>query len=297
MVREDVGTTVHIIGFSAMVRTDWELMVIGYAVSNYFAAFKRGRLSIKVGKYEVNKENIGEMSLNARIFSAMNRKKTHEKLEDARHYMRCIDPESDENTITEVFSVKELGSTSITMNFAEGAPKKIALIRNNMLITDWVPGFWKNVPKRFLDFSAVVEVVNDKGAQFIRLMEPPSHNSLGVDWLPSEAYQAKGEKALDDLSRKLKDFVERHASGKDVEFGKVDFMADFFADEAGDDRGDSNAEDEIDPNGNFKFMPKPVRQRKDVRIKLESEADQEMDGVPDQGAIMDEGGAGRRPHP
>ena len=55
-------------------------------------------------------------------------------------------------------------------------------------------------------------------------MEPPSHNSLSKDWLPTLEERNKGALALDKLSDELKKFVDRHAGGGDEVFGKVDFM-------------------------------------------------------------------------
>jgi hypothetical protein len=121
-----------------------------------------------------------------------------------------------------------------------------------------------------------VEVLNPEGSQFIRLMEPPSHNSLSKDWLPTLEERKKGELALDKLSDELRKFVDRHAGGNDEVFGKVDFMAEFFADEAGDDRGEKIGE-EIDPNGNFILSPKPIKLPPVTRITLESELDQELE--------------------
>jgi hypothetical protein len=109
-------------------------------------------------------------------------------------------------------------------------------------------------------------------------MEPPSHNSLSKDWLPTLEERKKGELVLDKLSDELKKFVDRHAGGSDEVFGKVDFMAEFFADEAGDDRGELIGE-EIDPNGNFIFSPKPIKLPPVTRITLESELEEELEDI------------------
>lgn len=274
MVRDTVGTTVHIIGWSNLVKENWDKLIIGFAISSFFAAFLRGRLAIKVKGQVVNQENILALANDEVIYAAMKKNKNSEKLEDARFYIKCLHNEGD--VITEEAQVVHLGRTQLRLILAEGAPRKVALIRNNMLITDWIPGFWKRVPGKYRDFVGLIEVLNDEGSKFIRLMEPPSHNQLHIDWLPTSEDKRKGQTALDNLIDQIKKYIDRHAGGEDEAFGKVDFMAEFFADEAGDDRGDK-ATNEIDPNGRFKFSPKPIKLPPPTKITLESELGDELD--------------------
>ncbi len=286
MVRDTVGTTVHIMGWSSLIKENWDKLIIGFAISNFFAAFLRGKLSIKVKGQTVNQENVLSLSKNPIIHAAMKKNKTAEKLEDAQFYIQCLS--DDDAVIKEETQVIHLGRTSLRMTIGEGSPRKLALIRNNMLITDAVPGFWKKVPGKYRDFVGLVEVLNDEGSQFIRLMEPPSHNLLSVDWLPTSEDKRRGEVALDALTDQLKRYVDRHAGSENEEFGKVDFMAEFFADEAGDDRGDKIT-DEIDPNGKFIFSPKPIKLPPIRKITLESELDDELNNLAQSEDISDLG--------
>ncbi len=274
LLRHMVGTTVHIVGWNRIVSDTWAKLIIGYAISSFFAAFMRGRLVLQVDKYKIDASNVFEMAQNQAIMEAMRKNKSADRLEDALYYMRCLRDE--DSIIREETQLIHLGRTSLRMMITDDAPRKIALIRNNMLITDAIPGLWKRVPGRFKDFVGVVEVLNPEGSQFIRLMEPPSHNSLSKDWLPTLEDRKRGELVLDKLSEALKNFVERHAGGNDDVFGKVDFMSEFFADEAGDDRGERVGE-EIDPNGNFIFTPKAIKLPPVSKITLESELEEELE--------------------
>lgn len=289
LVRNTVGTTVHIIGWSNLVKDNWAQLVIGYAISNFFAAFIRGKLSISVKGHIVNKDSILKMASNKVIYDAMKKNKAADKLDDARFYISCLI--EDDSVIKEETQVVHLGRTSLRMILQENSPRKIALIRNNMLITDIIPGFWKKVPGKYRDFVGIVEVLDVKGSQFIRLMEPPSHNHLSVDFLPTIDDRNKGQIALETLTVQLKKYVDRHAGGDDEAFGKVDFMAEFLADEAGDDRGEK-ATDDIDPNGKFVFSPKPIKLTRPQKITLESELDDELDNLeidePSDGPVQDD---------
>jgi hypothetical protein len=285
LTRKQVGTTVHIVGWNRLAGENWAKLIIGYAISSFFAAFMRGKLILEIDKFKVDATNVYEMAKNESIMEAMKRNKYLDKLEDAIYYMRCLG--KDDTVIKEETQLIHLGRTSIRMMVADDAPRKMCLIRNNMLITDTIPGFWKKIPGKFRDFVGVVEVLNADGSQFIRLMEPPSHNSLSKDWLPTPEDRKKGELVLEKLSDAMKNFVSRHAGGNDEVFGKVDFMAEFFADEAGDDRGDKVGE-EIDPNGKFTFSPKAIKLPPVSKVTLESELEEELDE--EESPVEDEGG-------
>ena len=104
----------------------------------------RGRLVIEVNKYKVDASNVLALAQNEKIVDAMRKNKSLDKLEDAVFYMNCLS--QSDHVIREETQLIHLGRTSIRMLVVDDAPRKIALIRNNMLITDSVPGFWKKIP-------------------------------------------------------------------------------------------------------------------------------------------------------
>lgn len=274
LLRDAIGTTVHIIGWNRIEKDNWDKLIIGFAIRSYFAAFMRGKLVVKVNNHEINKDTVYDLLKNPTIISAMKKVNGADKFQDTAFYMRCLS--NDTSIIHEETQLIHLGRTGIDMMIAEDAPRKIALIRNNMLITDSLPGFWQRIPARFKDFVGIVEVRNEDGSQLIRSMEPPRHDSLSSDFLPTDDERKKAKLALDKLSDELKKFVERHAGTSSDDFGNATFMAEFFADEAGDDSGEKIG-DETDPNGNFIFQPKAIKFISLPKITLESEVDEEID--------------------
>lgn len=264
--RNDVGSTIHLLGWASL--KDWQYLIIGYAISSFFAAFARNRLILRVQGIEVNCTNLLAHTDSQYVKKAMAREKAEEKLEDALAFLACIHDEK--NVIKEESQLPYLGRTSIRLMVYEKAPRKIAMIRQDMLITSSIPGFWRRIPPRLADFVGVVEVLDPVGRQLIRGMEPPAHDGLSKDWLPTPDDQKKGQLALDRLAEELKKFADRHAGGESELATRIDFMADFFEDEAGDDRG-NRASEEIDPNGNFKFTPKPIKLPTLSRIAVDNE--------------------------
>jgi hypothetical protein len=47
LLRTEIGTTVHIVGWNRIVSTDWEKLIIGYAICSFFAAFMRVGLLLR----------------------------------------------------------------------------------------------------------------------------------------------------------------------------------------------------------------------------------------------------------
>jgi hypothetical protein len=298
LVREEVGSTIHLLGWIST--KEWQQLIIGYAISSFFAAFARGTLILRVQGIEVNSANLMSYAESPSVKKAMSREKAEEKLADAIAFLGCI--RDDKNVIQEESQLPNLGRTSIRLMVYENAPRKIAMIRRDMLITSSIPGFWKRIPTRLADFVGVVEVLDPAGSQLIRGMEPPAHDNLSKDWLPTPEDQKKGQLALDRLADELKKFADRHAGCDSDMATRIEFMADFFEDEAGDDRG-NRASEEVDPNGRFKFTPKPIKLPTPSRIALDSEVDQagaddsasdedDTTGVNSQGQEIDGGGAG-----
>jgi hypothetical protein len=266
--RTQVGTTVHLLGWESPNR--WKDLVKGYAIANYFAAFARNSLILRIDEEEVSISNFEKLAKSEDIRAAMKKEKAEDKLNDALAYLKCL--EESEQVEEETSQLNNLGRTSFRFRLYESAPRKVALIRNDMLITDSIPGFWRRVPTRLSDFVGLVEVLDEAGSQLIRSMEPPLHNELSKDWLATAEDRRRGGAALDKLAEEIKKFIERHAGGGDDVIGRVDFMADFFADEAGDDRGQRMGE-EFNPNGRFTFTPKQVKLLPTTQIKFEDDSD------------------------
>ena len=69
---------------------------------------------------------------------------------------------------------------------------RIAFIRNNILITDQIPTFFRRRSQGFENYAGVFEIENKTGNQLMRRMENPSHTLLSTDWLAlEERIQAK----------------------------------------------------------------------------------------------------------
>ena len=65
--REDLGTTINVVGWTNDLKPNWHLHVMGWAAVNFFAAFERKRLELSVNNNVINSENILDIFENQKI--------------------------------------------------------------------------------------------------------------------------------------------------------------------------------------------------------------------------------------
>ncbi len=76
-----------------------------------------------------------------------------------------------------------LGNCELRLLVREGLPKRVAFLRDGMLITEDLAGL-----KRFGDFKefvGVVECHSTAGNGLLKNMEPPKHDNFEPDRLPT----------------------------------------------------------------------------------------------------------------
>jgi hypothetical protein len=89
-------------------------------------------------------------------------------------------------------------------------PKKVAVLRNGMFITDELAGLKRFGP--YKEFVAVLECKTDKGLALLRAMEPPRHDDFEVERLVTREKISAGRTALRELTKWVRDMLERHAT-------------------------------------------------------------------------------------
>jgi hypothetical protein len=123
--------------------------------------------------------------------------------------------------------------------------------------------------KRFGDykeFCAVVECQNKKGNMLLRDMEPPKHDDFEPERLPPDE-QAKGQRALSEIARWVRDMLKRHARDPVADVSDVRELADYFADDSPDDQSSEKGE-EVNPIGAIQIRAQPLK-RKAIVVREE----------------------------
>jgi len=257
--RNEIGTSIHILGISAP--QNWKDQIIGYAAMSFFAAIYRGTLEVIVQGFLLNKDNIQEIFNQPSIVDAVREGRGKEEDFKASKYflqLLALNETQPESVAIEETQDNYFKRCRLLIQVQDGAPRKIAILRRNMLITTRLVRNW---PSTYFDFAGIFECCTKEGDSKIRAMEPPQHNEIDEQWLPTEESRRNGKKALNSLRDTIRERVGRHAQKLDNAPGAVQFLREFFADEAGD--GDGQLESsEINPEGTVKLTPRQVTANK-----------------------------------
>ena len=250
-----LGTSFHVIGFNAV--RNWDKFLLASVLENFFGAIWRSQLSVQIGDEIVSKETIGELFSRADLAESLTEMSEGEpeSFNNAKHFLSTL--VGTEEVIIENHENRELGNCEVRIVVGDEMPKRVAVLRNGMFITDQM-----DYLKRFGDFKefvAVVECQNNKGNELLREMEPPRHDKFEPDRL-APADRARGQKALSELGRWVRDMLRRHARDPVSDVTEVKELADYFADDFGEDNANEKGE-EVNPVGAIKIRAQPLRRR------------------------------------
>lgn len=293
--RSEQGTTISVIGWIG--EKNWDQLIIAYAITNFFAAFKRDKLILTVGKHTVSAENLmsflDNQALKDKFIQHDKSAKNEDEWELAKWLVNCIDKDEDKDAglfNNNFQGAGKIGSGQLTLRVADGAPNKVVFIRSNILITSYIPGFHKRVPGSLSDFVGIYECRNETGSGWLRKMEPPQHDKLEPDFLPFND-QKEGGRDLDNLGKKLKVLVAEHAEIDPTSTHADRFTLEFFADDAGDS-GQVEDDEDINPEGGLVIHIKPRQMPPPRPIQTEDDLDRDDQSEDDNDGEGEEGGAG-----
>lgn len=277
---EDIGTKICVFGFES--KKNWaELLALSIAV-NFFGALVRGELEVQVGgEIELNSATVADI-LNSESNSAIIRGSSLNRtdVENCQSYLEAL---VSEQAIDSQSEMRELGLTDLRLLIREGLPRRVAVIRNGMFITDRLEGL-----KRFggfKEFSGVLECKNDSGNELLRSIEPPRHDNFEPDRAATDDDREKATAALNELAEWVRKMLTRYAKDEVADVTSVDELADYFGDDA--DLGSGETGEESDPLGGVLFSPRPIKRTK---VRLKNRGDDRDSGGEGEGD--EEGGGG-----
>ena len=99
------------------------------------------------------------------------------KFESSRLYLRIGLKATIEQTENQ-----HLGKCELRLLVREGMPRRVAVLRDGMLITQELDRLRRFA--EYKDFVAVLECKSSKGNELLRAMEPPRHDDFEPDRLP-----------------------------------------------------------------------------------------------------------------
>lgn len=276
---DQTGTTLSILGFAA--KKHWQKTLAANIAENFFGAVHDGHLEVEIDDGPtVRRDTLHSIFHDPEIrASILEQKGEPEKFVNVSSYLRALIDETE--VITEETQNLHLGKCQLKILVGEKLPKKVAVLRNGMLITDELPGL-----KRFgsyKEFVCVLECRSEKGLRLLRAMEPPRHDDFEPDRLSPEHRQA-GRTALREIGQWVRQMLDRHAKDPVNEITTLDELADFFGDE--EEAGAGKKKDE-NPTGTIIFRARAVKTKArtaaygttdSVRVETDEDESEDDDG-------------------
>lgn len=247
------GTTLSILGFDAV--KDWQNVLTANILMNFFGAIQRGELEVSIdGSHDINSASLTTLLNNGALAKVADEQEGEAgRFRTILSYLEAL--EGGEGVSIENSQNLHLGDCQVRILVGEKLPKKVAVLRNGMLITEELAGLKRF--GEFKDFVAVLECSSTKGQALLRGMEPPRHDAFEPERLPPDRRSA-GKTALKELAVFVREMLKRHAQDPVTEVTNLDELADFFADE--EDEGDGKKRDE-NPAGKIVIRARQVKSK------------------------------------
>jgi hypothetical protein len=225
--RSHQGTTVSALGFVG--GDDWHYQVAESLIRNFFAAVNRGLISFRVNDgLTIDAETIENLFDDPRVVSAGETQGSGEDLRFSKALHECL-------TSTEALVAEEtfddLGRMRLRLLVRDGLPKRIALLRNGMYITDSLQHFGDKLARFALqkDFVAILEPVDKDTGHVIRTLENPRHDELSPERIESPAEQRRVKAAFKKLIAWLRDVIRAETMTASENEVILDELNQFFA--------------------------------------------------------------------
>jgi len=237
--RNEIGTSVWCLGF--IKQKNWLREVVAASLDSFWLAIHLGHLEV-----DVVAEHGQPVSINKKTLS-----KVIEFIGDKAHLAKCslaaYETEVKEHRLISPSDApfhSLLGHVKLYLAFGlkDSCSNECYQVRNNYM------RIRSNRWRCPVDYTAVVVCDDAKGAEYLRSMEPPSHE----DWLPSllgQSEQTRAGKALNDLEQWLRSSINTAAAA-----GSGDEIIEELTFDGENDEGNQGTdlkvhEDFVDPFG------------------------------------------------
>jgi hypothetical protein len=241
--RNELGTSIFI--SEPVLQDNWQEILAGAVVTNFFAAIHDEKLCVKAGKYEINHKSINNIFSTEEIEKAILTLDDEQYLESYKNAANFYLAYSDPTAITEtVDGPIELGRFNLKIIIKENLPKQIGFIRNGMfIVSNDLPSLRKFQNTK--DFIAVCHCIDQKGNLILREMEPPQHNSFE----PNRFHRERGPFLLKSLGKKLREALLLHIQPDEGDDSSVGFLSDLLGIENNGNLSNDGPTD-LNPDGN-----------------------------------------------
>lgn len=261
--RDEIGTSVFALGFREA--PNWHYRMTYSLVANFFVALKRERMRFEVNDRSIiiDATNVERHLHDPKVEQAAVDDDQLEDLQFARDLYQCFrSPETIETRV----EIPELGAISVRVLVKEGLPKRVAIVRNGMMITDNLKHFGDKFSRfpMYRDFVALVEPLEDQGSALIKKLENPRHDELSAERVPDPAKMAVAKRAMGRLAKAIREIIKTETAVAPEDEVPLDEMGEFFS-----DGGRSERPPAADAEADVTTMRyQPVRSKPPKRSKM-----------------------------
>lgn len=271
--RTDIGTDLFVMGFCA--DPDWEERVIKSVLESFFLAIYHQTLVVHVGDIIINDRTLPELidryvredslCLSGAYYDAL---KT-----DRSHYFRLPD-------------FKGMGELELRLLPGKGYPKRVAMVRaTGMKIYD--KGHFRT-PMRF---AGVLIAKGDRLNEFLRSIEPPSHNS----WEPEryEDDRPYAHSLVKEIYTWIKEMVREVAASDEEEEMDAAGISQYLPDDPGEEPpfpdqeegdGTRHEEGQVEIRNHYSEPPYPAISLPSVVSEVASDPEGDQGGLQEDGS-------------
>jgi hypothetical protein len=253
-----VGTTTIAVGFSA--EQNWKYKIAESLVRNFFAAIHRDELWFFVDdrSIEIDKGALGSILQMPEIEQAAATHGASEELRFSKTLYECLIDGATKRFDTKI---RGLGNFAMHILVKEGLPKRVAIIRNGMLITDNLGNFGDKLAHfpMYKDFVAIVEPEDIESKALFKRLENPRHDELSAERLETEQEKRAIRSAFGVLCRWIRDSIKSEALVPPAEEIVLEEMNEFFGDLGKSDAIPDPTEGEPDP---LTVKHSPIKKRR-----------------------------------
>lgn len=217
---DDTGTTLSILGF--VPTKGWEKILAASIAESFFGAIYRDDLEVTIQDGPtLAKSTLADVFADASIVDAIkDQKEEPETFQNSGHFLHAL---SSTESVTEDTQNAGLGHCRLHILIGEGLPKRVAILRDGMLITSQLTGLRRF--GEFKEFVAVFECLSDKGNSLLRAMEPPAHDDFEAARLTNPQQERAARVALREIAAWVREMLKRHAQDPVAEVTEIDELA------------------------------------------------------------------------
>ncbi|HUQ21189.1 MAG TPA: hypothetical protein VM099_16335 [Gemmatimonadaceae bacterium] len=175
---DEEGTNIFIAGFDP--EGDWKDALRAAFAENFFVALHTDLLRVSIEKTEISSANIAQVVEDLA-------KRLPDKYSDLKNYFDALTaPEAKEFE----HQFPKLGKVRLRLLVRDGAKKRIAMFRGTGMRI-----FERKNFRTPVEFAGVFQCQDDKGNEYLRKLEPPSHNA----WEPERSDDPEAATVIDVL--------------------------------------------------------------------------------------------------